>query len=478
MSEVNTPLVVDLDGTLTRSDLLYESVCALLKNNLLYLLALPFWLLGGKAALKRQIARRADVAVDLLPWNDEFLSWLKEQKAAGRRLVLATASDKKYADAVAEHLSIFDDVIASDGSTNLSGQWKLDAIKATLNNASFEYAGNAPVDAKIWQQAAGAVVVNPIGGAASAAASATTVRKTFDDKGSTLAALMRAMRPHQWLKNVLVFVPLGLSHHLADWPLVIQSCLAFIAFSACASGVYLVNDLLDLPSDRAHASKRKRPFAAGDLSLAVGGVAAVLLTVLAFGIALILPLGFLVALANYFVLTLLYSSILKRAALIDVLTLAGLYTLRLLAGASAIQVEASFWLLSFSMFTFFSLALIKRYSELMEQIAQGKVHLAGRGYREVDLPLLGQMGIASGYLAVMVLALYIDSDAVKQLYSTPQALWMLCPSMLYWISRLWLLTRRGEMHEDPVVFTIEDRRTHWLVLFGAFCIWGAIVDGL
>jgi len=468
------PLVVDLDGTLTRSDLLFESVCALLKRNLLYFLLLPFWLIGGKAQLKRKIADRADIEVKLLPWNQEFLAWLREQKAAGRTLVLATASDAKYAQAIADHLGIFDQVIASDGQNNMSGSDKLQAVQVLFPGQAFDYAGNAPIDRVIWQEAQQAIVVNPIGGAAATAASVSSVAATFDDRGSTVKAFVRAIRPHQWLKNSLVFVPLVLSQNITDWPLVLQSVLAFIAFSVCASSVYLLNDLLDLSADRKHPRKHKCPFAAGDLSLLTGGLGVAGLTVLACAVAVFLPLGFLIALSCYYFMTLAYSTVLKRAALVDVLVLAALYTMRLIAGAFAIEVEASFWLLAFSMFTFFSLALIKRYSELLAQVALGRDRVAGRGYQDIDLILIGQMGITSGYLAVMVLALYIDSDVVQLMYKTPQALWLLCPIMLYWMSRLWLLTRRGEMHDDPIVFTIQDRRTHWLAVVGALCLWAAM----
>ena len=465
------PLVVDLDGTLTRSDLLYESVCALLKRNLFYAFLLPLWLLAGKAQMKRKIADRADVNVTLLPWNTEFLDWLREQKALGRRLVLATASDKKYAQQIADHLGIFDAVIASDGELNVSGLNKLKQLEALFAGQSFDYAGNAHIDTAVWKSAQHAVVVNPGSGVAAAAAKASDVIASFDDRGSSLGAFFRAIRPHQWLKNGLIFVPLVLSHHLLDLPYVLGAILACIAFSVCASSVYLLNDLLDLPADRQHPSKCHRPFAAGDLSLLSGAIGVVAFALLAFGIALFLPAGFLAALVLYYILTLAYSTVLKRAALVDVLVLAALYTMRLIAGAAAIEVEATFYLLAFSMFTFFSLAMIKRYAELQVQISLGKDRLAGRGYQEVDLGMLSQMGIASGYLAVMVLALYIDGG---ELYTNPKALWLLCPIMLYWISRLWLLTRRGEMHDDPIVFTIQDRRTHWLALVAAACLWVAM----
>ncbi|MDG1463184.1 MAG: UbiA family prenyltransferase [Gammaproteobacteria bacterium] len=473
MSESMKPLCVDLDGTLTRSDVLFESVCGLLKLNLFYVFLLPFWLLSGKAKMKQSIASRVDLDVRLLPWNKKFIEWLQEQKQHGRKLVLATASDQKYAKQIAEYFGIFDAVIASDGVTNASGQRKLKQLQELLQGEGFDYAGNAQVDIGIWKHAENAILVNPDAGVQAAAAKVSNVSKLFEDRGSQLKAFVRAIRVHQWLKNSLIFVPLILSYQFVNPQLVFQTVLAFIAFSVCASSVYLLNDLLDLESDRKHPTKHRRPFAAGDLSLLTGAFGVVGFTLVAFGMALLLPVGFMIALLAYYVLTLAYSAVLKRAALVDVLVLASLYTMRLIAGAAAIEVEATFWLLAFSMFTFLSLALIKRYSELLVQTSLGKERLAGRGYVEIDLESLSQMGAASGYLAVMVLALYIDSDQVKETFNLPQALWLLCPMMLYWVSRLWLLTRRGDMHDDPIVFTIQDRRTHWLAFVAAFCLWAA-----
>jgi 4-hydroxybenzoate polyprenyltransferase len=283
--------------------------------------------------------------------------------------------------------------------------------------------------------------------------------------------LIRAMRPHQWLKNLLVFVPLILSHQFNDVQQVLQAWLAFVAFSLCASSVYLLNDLLDLEADRQHPTKRFRPFAAGELSIVHGIVAMLVLLVVSMLIALSLPVFFFPILMFYYVCTVAYSLWLKRAPLVDAIMLAALYTLRLIAGAAAVSVEPTFWLLAFSMFIFMSLAFIKRYSELRLLQADGHGELAGRAYRAVDTETLAQFGTTSGYLAVLVLAFYINSDKVNEQYARPEALWLLCPMMLYWISRMWLLTRRGEMHDDPVVFTIRDRRTYWL----AACACGALL---
>ena len=460
----STPLVVDLDGTLIRTDLLHESVFGLLKQNPFNVFLLPFWLMRGKAYMKQQIAERVDLRVDLLPWNEEFLGYLQEEYDAGRRLVLATASNRRYAEGVAGHLGIFADVLASDAEENLSGARKLQHIEKMFAGGGFVYAGNAAVDVPIWQRAESAVLVSPTATARRKAGALGNVARVFETRTQRLLALLKAMRPHQWLKNVLVFVPLVLSHQLHNPELVLNCVLAFIAFSLCASSVYLLNDLLDLDADRQHPRKCRRPFAAGTLPVTTGVAAMGALLLASLVIGMLLPPLFLPALVFYYVMTLAYSIWLKRAALVDGLVLAGLYTMRLIAGAAAIAVLPSFWLLAFSIFIFLSLAFIKRYSELLTVGEVEDAKLAGRGYKPVDMETLAQLGTASGYLAVLVLALYINGDKVGEMYARPEALWMLCPMMLYWVSRMWLLTRRGDMHDDPVVFTMRDVRTWWLAV--------------
>lgn len=467
-------LVVDLDGTLVRSDLLHEAVFGLLRLRPLDILRLPLWLMRGKAHVKQQIADRVPLRADLLPWHTEFLDYLRAQQAAGRRLILATASNERYAEAVSEELGLFDGVIASSPELNMSGANKLARIRAELGDAPFSYAGNADVDMPIWQAAKSAVLVSSPGGVARRARAATTVEAEFAAGGHPLADLLRAMRPHQWLKNFLIFIPLILSQQLHDTELLLNACLAFVAFSMCASSVYLLNDLLDLVADRQHPTKRHRPFASGRLSIPAGIAAKIILLLCALLIAFSLPQYFLYVLVLYYGMTMAYSLWLKKASLIDGLVLAGLYTLRLIAGAAAIAVAPTFWLLAFSMFIFLSLAFIKRYSELLHLHGSSRGRLAGRAYRAGDQETLAQLGTASGYLAVLVLAFYINSDAVTERYARPEALWLLCPILLYWVSRMWLLTRRGEMDDDPVVFTIRDMRTWWLALFAGLSLFVAI----
>lgn len=469
------PLVVDLDGTLVRSDTLIESCFALLKSNFLYIVFLPLWLLKGKAAFKHEIAQRTKLEVGLLPYHSEFLEYLRMQSKNGRRLILATAANEKFANEVASHLDLFDDVVASDALNNLSGKRKLESIKLLLGDEDFAYAGDAHVDLSVWAEAQEVILVNPGRGVREEAASLGQICQVFEDRaGSSLLIYVRALRVHQWLKNLLVFVPLVMAHELGDMVQVGRALLAFLAFSLCASSVYLLNDLLDLPDDRKHATKKNRPLAAGDISVSVAVLLIPSFLFVAFIASLTLPVAFTGVLAIYYLCTLSYSFRLKRVALLDVITLAGLYTLRTIAGTVAISTTFSFWLLAFSMFFFFSLALVKRYTELLLAQQEGKVKSSGRGYRTSDLEGLSQFGSASATMSVMVLALYINSEKVLSLYSHPEAIWLLCPLVLYLITRIWFLARRGEVNEDPVLFIIRDRRSQGMAALGALLLWLAV----
>ena len=382
---VRDPLCVDLDGTLVRSDLLLESVLLLLKQNVFHLFQLPFWLLRGKAHFKDEIARRVEIAIADLPFNKEFLEYLKRERSQGRVLILTTAANNKFATGVARHLGIFDDVLASDSSCNLKGHEKLLGIKTLLEGTPFAYAGNAKADLEIWQDASEAILVNPKAGLLEQTRILTKVARTFSDRRPRLIDYLQAVRVHQWLKNTLVFVPLGLSHKLVDPVLIGQAFIAFIAFCLCASSVYLLNDLFDLPSDRRHPSKRNRMLASARIPIVTG----VKLVPIFIGGAVIaawfLQPKFYLVLGCYFVLTLTYSLWLKRAALVDVIVLAGLYTLRIIGGSAAVSVPLSFWLLAFSMFLFLSLALVKRYTELQTLQKSEISPDSNRGYRTGDL---------------------------------------------------------------------------------------------
>jgi len=461
-------LCVDLDGTLLNSDILYESLLALLASNPLYIFLIPFWLLRGKAAVKRELASRVTLPAETLPYNPLVLELLRTTTQRPR--VLCTASDELLVAPIAAHLGLFEQVIASDGQRNLSGRNKAEVLVEAFGERGFDYMGNGKVDLAVWDHAAGAWVVNNSASLAAAAARRTTVHAHWPAP-PRLRAWLKALRLHQWLKNLLVFVPLLTAHLFLQPESVLQAVIAVVAFGLCASGVYVLNDLLDLTPDRQHKTKCRRPFAAGRLPLLHGLFAAPLLTLAGLALSLACNPGFTLVLAIYYVMTLAYSLKLKRIVMIDVVLLAGLYTVRIIGGAIALQLELSFWLLAFSMFIFLSLALLKRYTELHAMLSAGKSKASGRGYDVEDLPLLQSLGASAGYIAVMVMALYINSPESVDLYRHPQVLWLICPVLLYWVSRVWVIAHRGEMHDDPIVFAATDRVSQMVVLLcGAFAL--------
>lgn len=459
-------LCVDLDGTLLRSDLLVESALVLLGRRPWMLAAMAWWLVaGGKARLKAEVAGRVDMDPATLPWDNRVLALV--QAAQGRHRVLCTASDAALAKAVADHLGCFEEVLASDGTTNLAGHEKARRLVERFGSRGFDYAGNAYPDLEVWAHSRAAIVVNAGAGLARKAARHAPVQQHLPREGGGLRAWLRALRLHQWLKNLLVFVPLLAAHRALEPGASLAAGLAFLAFGLVASGVYILNDLLDLPSDRQHARKKHRPFASGSLPLVQGLVLAPVLTVAGLVLGWLINPLFAAVLGGYYLLTLAYSLMLKRITLLDVMALASLYTVRIIGGAAAIGSGLSFWILAFSVFIFLSLALLKRYTELHALLQRGRHRAAGRGYAVDDLPLLQSLGGAAGYLSVLVLALYIDSPEGAALYPTPQALWMLCPLLLYWISRAWVVAHRGNMHDDPIVFAVRDRVSQAVAVIGA-----------
>ncbi len=467
------PLAVDLDGTLIHTDLLLESGLAFLRQRPLQALAPFLWLMRGRAVLKARLAQVVNVDVAVLPYNFRVLQHLKMERAKGRRIILATASHKKYAEAVARHLGIFDQVIATDSRTNLAAEAKRDALVAQYGEKGFDYIGNGRDDLPVWAAARKADLVNPPPGVENRARAAGNVEEVLYRRSSVWKEWPRALRLHQWLKNLLLFVPLLASHQFMHPDLVINGLLAFLCFGLCASSVYLLNDLMDLEDDRHHPSKCLRPFASGALPLWYGLMAFPLLILLGFSLSVwLLPTGFTLSMAAYYVLTLFYSLVLKQFMVVDVIVLALLYTTRLIAGTFAIDVIYTFWMLAFSMFIFLSLALVKRYTELRQAHLNGRTEKTrGRGYYAGDLEMISAMGAASGYLAVLVLALYIRDEATLALYARPEMIWPACPLLLFWISRVWLLAHRGKMHDDPVVFAIKDRSSILVGLIFGLVFW-------
>jgi 4-hydroxybenzoate polyprenyltransferase len=467
------PLCVDLDGTLVRTDVLWESVAQLLKRRPFDLLRLPFWLMRGRAHLKRQIAARTDVNPAHLPYHQEFIDFLRAERGKGRTLVLATASDAGPAERVAKHVGLFREVVASNGATNLRGSNKGRLLSERFGKRGFDYAGNSSVDFAVWSEARRAIVVNAGQGVTRQAGRLAEVSHVFNPRGGGLRAVLRELRPHQWIKNLIIFVPLITSHRFVESALVMHAMLAFVAFSLCASGVYVLNDVLDLEADRQHATKKRRPLASGDLPLSAG----LLLIPALFGLggvtAKFLPWSFAAVLAVYVLLTTSYSWKLKRIVLLDVFVLAGLYTIRLIAGHEATGIEYSFWLLAFSMFIFLSLALLKRYTELLATRQSNKQGPAGRGYVAGDLELVAMLGIGCGFLSVLVMALYVKSPEldVEHLYRNPMLLLLMCPLLLFWVSRAWLVAHRGRMHDDPVVFALKDGVSYLIGALALVVLW-------
>lgn len=475
----DAPLYVDLDGTLLRTDMLGESLAALGRQRPWDLPLVPLWLLRGRAAMKRRIARRVVIDPALLPYRADVVEYLRQQKQAGRRVVLATGSDALLGRAVADHVGLFDAVLGSDGSVNLKGVRKLAAIEAdalaVTGSRSFAYIGDARADAPIWDASAEPMVVTrcPAVTRRLLRRRGETVRRFDDDARRARRAvnLLRAMRPHQWTKNLLLLAPVALSHQLGNASLVLAAALGVIAFSLCASSVYLVNDLLDLAADRAHPTKRHRPIAAGRLAIAAAATAATLLLAAAFALAGALPRAFVAVLGLYWLTTTAYSLLLKRLVVVDVMTLAGLYTLRLWAGGAATGVWVSPWLIAFSLCIFVSLALLKRYIELRvaavmmtsgqtarQAIPSGAAgrRLDGRGYALGDRRTVAWFGIAAGAVATLVMAAYVNSAAVAKLYAAPAWLLLVCPLLLAWIGRIWWLARGDKVADDPVLYALRD----------------------
>ncbi|MAW85119.1 MAG: prenyltransferase [Phyllobacteriaceae bacterium] len=473
---VTIPLAIDLDGTLIATDLLWEGLFLLLRRNPLYLFLVPLWVVsGGPARLKQEIASRVVLDATTLPYRQAVVERIRQERAKGRRIILATGSPRPFAEAIAVHLGLFDAVHATENGVNLTAARKRKLLIEHYGEAGFDYAGNSRPDLHIFDAARQAIVVAPDRAAGQWARdhNADLIGKPKTGRRT----VVKMLRVHQWLKNTLIAVPVILSHEYFNAEMVLQCLVAFVAFSATASAIYIINDFFDLPLDRQHATKRNRPFASGALSIPFGLKSVAVLLAVAVGAASLLDPLFWLVLGGYLIATTAYSLALKRMLLIDVLTLAGLYTVRILAGAAATGTGVSFWLLAFSVFFFLSLALVKRFVELKDtDIEEGK-RLAGRGYRREDFEVISQAGLGAGFAAVLVLALYIDSDAVKAMYATPWLIWPLAPLVLYIILRIWVLARRGEMHEDPVVFIMRDWRSQMMAGLGAMMLLIAVWAG-
>ena len=453
MTEV---LVVDLDHTLLKSDMLFESFWSAFGKDWRSPFRSILASFQGKAALKHYLAETAKVDFTRLPYDAEVINYIETWRRKGGRTVLATASDHNIAKDIGEHLKIFDEVHGSDGVENLKGERKAQFLIETYGAKQFSYVGDSAADLAIWKHSKRAITVN----------ATETLKKNVDQVADETEHLLthrpkltdyfKAIRPHQWMKNILVFLPM-LAAHQVNGASLFASLLAFISFSFVASSVYVLNDLLDLNADRAHLRKRQRPFAAGSIPIASGTWMAAGLLGAGTAIAAFLGPAFLAVMVAYYALTTGYSLHLKRRMVIDICVLAGLYTMRIVAGGAATMLLPTAWLLAFSIFFFLSLAAVKRQAELVDNAQHGNLIASGRDYHVDDLPIISMISISAGYVSVLVMALYVNSPSVMTLYSLPQALWGVCAILLYWITRTVMLAHRGAMHDDPVVYAAKDR---------------------
>ena len=451
-----SPLVVDLDGTLTPTDTLVESLFALVKSRPLLALRAPLELSKGRAQLKCFVATHSVVDIETLPLRADVFAYLQKERALGRRIILATAAHHSIAKAVADRLGVFDDVIASDESVNLKGNAKLTAIQALVGK-DFTYAGDSSADLPIWMAAEGAVLVGAPAGVARRVKESVAVEAEFPSARASWRVWLRACRVHQWAKNLLLFVPLLTSGYFAGINNFFVTALAFVAMSLVASATYLTNDLWDLVSDRLHPRKRYRPLASGAISPATGIGAILLLHAIGFALSLAVSSAFAAVLVFYLTLTTIYSMRLKEYVLLDVMTLTALYLIRIFAGALVINVAISSWLLQFAAFTFLSLALVKRCSELVTLDQSGRVAARGRDYRVSDLAILWPLGVAASIAAIVVFGLFINSPETQSRYAAAPLLWFVAFALLYWLARIWIKAARGEMHDDPLVFALVNR---------------------
>jgi 4-hydroxybenzoate polyprenyltransferase/phosphoserine phosphatase len=459
-SKTPAATVWDLDGTLLATDTFVETLAAYLLRNPWYAPRILFWLLRGRAHCKGRLAAAIDPGTFQWPVRADVESLIKKAKNDGRPVILATAAHRLVADAVAARLGYFDAVLATDGDINLKGHRKRQAIRewmASAGHDTFSYAGDSSADLPIWADADEAIVVQPT----------ATLRKRVETLGKPVfvvgettpltGGLLAACRPYQWSKNVLLFVPMLLAQKF-DLTTLAHVVVAFIAFSACASAIYIWNDIGDLQFDRTHPRKRFRPFASGTVPISWGAVCCMFLLIGAGLLgALILPPAFLLVVIVYLIANVGYTIWLKQIPIVDVMMLACMYALRLEAGAAAADVPLSSWTLTFALFFFTSLAFAKRHAELRRISGEAGGKALGRGYVVDDIGLIEQAGISSGCVSVLVMALYMNSDQMRLLWGDSRLLWPICPLTLYWVTRLWLLARRGKLDEDPILFALRDR---------------------
>lgn len=467
----DVPLCVDLDGTLIKTDMLFESALLLLKVAPWSIFLFPIWLLRGKANLKAQIARRTDIADLSVPFNEDVVDFVRDSRGS-RKTLLITGTNEELAKTLVQHLNVFDEVHGSTDDRNLVGEEKKTWILSRFSKGNFDYIGNEKSDIPVWKVAKNALVVSKPSGICKS--SSVDFSKAFLLPESNWKDRLRLLRPHQWSKNALIFLPFLLEYRFTDLVAFSTIWVAFFAMSFLASATYIINDLLDLGADRQNSTKKNRVLASGVVSIPLGVKTMLQLFAITAVLMVFLPWQLDALLGCYLVFTLTYSFVLKQKAMLDVISIAALHTMRIVAGTVAIQAQWSFWLLAFSMFLFFSLATAKRVTELVNLRATKRNHTIGRDYFVQDIPVLVAAGVSTGFISVLVVALYINSDKVQSLYANPMALWFLCPVLMYWIGRIWLITSRGGLHEDPIVFAFKDKTSLYTVAILSTTLLGAM----
>ncbi len=456
-----TVLCVDLDDTLVRTDTLFEITIKLIKNHPLLALKIPIWLTHGLAYTKHKIAKKARISAELLPYNKDVVRFIRKERKKGHPLCLATASDTLTATRITKHLNIFDNIIASDGITNRAGDKKAEAIIKTYGEKQFDYIGNSKADLAVWKHARRALVANAHPSVIKKAKNSANVTQVFPrKKRRKIKTFLKQIRIHQWSKNLLLLVPILTAHKIDNLTPFFNVTLAFIAFSLVASGIYILNDLMDLEADRKHPLKKHRPIASGHMHILVAGYSMIALIITGITISIFLPAPFLIIIALYIIINITYSLHLKQIPLVDIFVLASLYVIRILAGSAATGIATSSWLFIFATFIFISLALAKRVSELNGLGIRKKNKVSGRGYITKDKKTLTILGITSGYISLIIFVLYITSNTVTSLYARPNTLWLLLPLFFFWITRIWRLTHKRKMNEDPIIFAIKDMSSY------------------
>lgn len=464
------PIIVDLDDTFLNSDLLVEAFIVLLKKNPFYIFPCLLWLIRGKYFLKENIFKRVEIDYTLVPVNKELKSFLELESANGRKIILATGSLQNTAYEIGKLYPVFNEIHGSIGDINLVGRKKSNFLIEKYGQGQFDYIGNSKADLEIFDSCRIAYLVNPSKSVEGKVIKTGKLKKCWRTKKSMFLASIQSIRIYQWVKNILLFVPLFTSHSYNSFDSVIKVIVAFFAFSFIASAGYVINDLMDINGDRTHTTKKNRPFASGNLSLLSGFTITCLLIIAGIYLSSLLNGTFMVILILYFFLSVGYSIHLKKIVLYDVFLLATFYTMRVISGGIVTDISLSFWLIAFSIFIFLSLAFIKRYSEIIQVTHTKNIKKNRRDYSFEDIPLLQIMGVASGFLSAIVFSLYINSPDVELLYAYPKLLWLLCLLQLFWICRVWLVTSRGEMTDDPIIFTLKDPVSYVIIFLTAIIL--------